>query len=233
MDEPTKIEKLVELYENKPLIKGLIQLISPIAALDTILAKRVENIRAERAATLFEEFAKGEKELTEELIRSEDFLHCYFATVKAALNTRRREKIRMFARMLKSAITSCSFSNIDEYDEYLQILDELSFNEIRILATLEKFETQNPAKNGEHPTITAKRFWDKFISALEKSLAMPKNEIGATLFRLNRTGCYETLHGTYGEPGMLVAWGMTDGVGILTPKYFRLKKIIENEKSLF
>ena len=85
----------------------------------------------------FDELAKGDVIVDEELLKSEDFLHAYFATTKYALNTRRREKIEMFARLLKSSITEKDISSIDEYEDLLKVLDELSYRELLALRILE------------------------------------------------------------------------------------------------
>ena len=118
MNQTLAIEKLLQRYERNPIIKGLIQLIpySIGGAIDATLAATLLNIREKRLRIFFDELGSGRIELTQNLIASEDFLHCYFATVKAALNSRREEKIRMFARLLKSYTLPNSFSGTDEYE---------------------------------------------------------------------------------------------------------------------
>ena len=97
---PILVERLATRYEHNPIIRALVQLI-PFgfgSAADVALVTTIENIREERAHTFFDELASQDLILTEEQIENEDFLHSYFATTRAALNTRRREKIRLFAR---------------------------------------------------------------------------------------------------------------------------------------
>jgi len=135
--------------------------------------------------------------------------------MRAALNTRRREKIKFFARLLKASTFPNSFSDTDEYEEYLKILDELSFRKISILFILDKYESRFPKTGKENDLKRVNRFWDKFTTKLVKQLDIPKDESNAILTRLNRTGCYETFTGSY--------WDYTGGKGKLTPTYFRLK----------
>lgn len=132
------IEQLANRYKTNPVIRGLIQLVpwGIGSAADVALVTILENIRKDRAREFFDELGKGAVQLTPEIIESEDFLHCYFSTVRAALNSRRREKIRYFARLLTSSINSSEISTVDEYEEYLSILDELSFRELGILVVL-------------------------------------------------------------------------------------------------
>ena len=126
------LQPLLEKYEGNRVIRGLIQLV-PLGiggAIDVVLTKTLENIQEERAGAFFDELAAGNIVVDENLLKSEDFLHAYYATTKFALNSRRREKIKMFARLLKSSLTDKEISNIDEYEDFLKILDELSYREL-------------------------------------------------------------------------------------------------------
>lgn len=60
----------------------------------------------DRTKTFFNELRKGNIALTEKIAKSEDFLHKFYISYKAAINTRRREKIKMFGRLLKSSLSN-------------------------------------------------------------------------------------------------------------------------------
>jgi hypothetical protein len=228
MEQQSLIEKKVEkYYEKNPVIRALVPLIfTPFATgIDAALMQKLQNIKEERARAFFDELADGKIELTGYLIKTEDFLHCFYATTKAALNTRRRQKIRMFARLLKSATIEGAFSDTDEYEEYLGILDELSYQEICMLLFLEKYENKFPKLQNENDLQRANRFWLNYIEDLKKKLNIPELEIDARLTRLNRTGCYETFVGGY--------MNYTGGKGKLTPTYFRIKKFIISKNETF
>lgn len=214
---------MLSKYEKNPILRGLIQLI-PLgigSGIDVALSVSLGNIRQERMRTFFDELGNCSIELSPDLLDSEDFLHCYFSTVKAAINTRRRDKIKMFARLLKSTIQFNSFSKTDEYEEYLQILDELSYRELMILIKLESFETQYVKKENENDLQKANRFWDQFRVELVEELEVQEDEIDAILTRLNRTGCYESFVGAY--------WSYTGGKGKTTPTFKSLMRHISEE----
>jgi hypothetical protein len=231
VQESSRLEALVTRYQGSPLLRGLIQLLvhweptGVAGALEAGLVTKIQNVREERLKTFFDELEAGKIQLTRELIESEDFLHCYFATVRAALNSRRREKIQMFARLLKSSAMPLSFSGTDEYEEYLSILDDLSYREILVLATLERYTGQFPLGPEENELQRANRFWDDFTKELEHNLGLPAGEIDGVLTRLNRTGCYETFTGAYLD--------YSGGRGRLTATYFRLRKLVEAEDGRF
>ncbi len=226
MGLPAIVEGLAKRYKKNFVIRSLVQLI-PFgigSAADTTIVTLVENIREDRVRTFFDELAAGKVELKQELLENEEFLHCYFATVSAALRSYRKEKIRMFARLLKKSTLPDSLSNIDEYEEYLGILDELSYREILVLNLLDKYESKFPQEKDKNDLERANRFWDEFTKELEESLQVPQDEIDAVLTRLNRTGCYETFIGTYA--------GYTGGKGKLTATYRRLKSLVSESEDL-
>lgn len=154
------IGQLSLIYEKSPKTKALLQLLPSWGAADTLLQQRADEIKQERLKTFFDELKNGECELTEELIESEDFLHCYFITVKAALNTRRREKIKMFARLLRSVTNSSVLSSIDDYEDYLSILDELSFRELQVLSILDRYEKEYSVEEDKN---LIKQYFGQFL----------------------------------------------------------------------
>jgi hypothetical protein len=217
MPQLTPIRKLAEQYNDKPVVKALVQLITPyVDALDTLLMTHLQSFRDKRIITFFDELAILDIELNPELLVSEDFLHCCFATLKAAINTYQQEKIRKYANLLGAYTMSGNFADVDEYEEYLKILEELSLKEINILDILEAHEAKHPIREGENEGQRVNRFWASFTEILVNELKIPKEEIDARLMRLNRTGCYELLR-TY----------VVGSKGKLTPTYFRLKQFLD------
>lgn len=92
----------VGFYEHF-VTRALLQLLPGGGAMDTVLGAAVAGIRADRECTFFDELDKGIRELDEATIKSERFLHAFFATLRAAQATRQREKIQHFARLLAAS----------------------------------------------------------------------------------------------------------------------------------
>lgn len=212
-------EKLLAHYEGNRVIRALVQII-PYGiggAIDVLLTRTLTTIREERSRTFFDELAKDEPQLEPALLESEDFLHCFFATTRYALNSRRREKIVMFARLLKSSVSEEGPQDVDEYEAFLEILDELNHRELRALAILDSYsdKPRDPDQNDLRWTNT---FWDNFVARLSNELKVPEDEVTNFMNRISRTGCYEMFTGTYLD--------YTGGKGKLTPTYRRLKKFV-------
>jgi hypothetical protein len=220
-------KRLEEEFRDHPILRGLLQLI-PFgvgSGLDVAIAGQLQKMREERLQTLFQELKEGERGLTTQLVQSEDFLQAYFATAGAALRTKRREKIRWFGRLLLAATGAHPGINLaDEHEEYLKILDELTYRELGILATLAQFEADHPAGIGEGDVVRAGGYWEQFSVVVCSKFAIPRDELGAVLIRLNRTGTYQSL--------IAFAGGAT-GTGLLTPTYYRLAKLIRLQGNNF
>jgi hypothetical protein len=214
------IETLVKRYERSPIIRALVQLIplSIGSAVDTALLTHIQNLRAERARIFFDELERGAVSLQPELLQNNEFLHCYFATVSAALRTHRDEKIQAFARLLRSATIDGKLKIIDEYEEFLGILDDMSFREVALLSMLDHWELKHPYQLDENDLQRANRFWEGFIQQAENDLSILPDEMDAVLFRLGRTGCYELFTGSFFDD--------TGGKGKTTPLFQRLKTLV-------
>lgn len=220
MSDMSKIQPLLEKYENNRVIRALIQLV-PYGfggAIDVVLMKTLENIKRERAAAYFDELATGDAVVDEKLLECEDFLHAYYATTKCALNSRRREKIRMFARLLKSSLAESEISAIDKYEDFLKILDELSYRELLALKVLDEYSS-TPRTEEQNDLQWTRQFWDEFEQRLADKLNLPKDQVPDFMNRIARTGCYEIFTGMY--------WGYAGGQGKLTSTYHKLRKFIE------
>ena len=208
---------LSERYKRNPVLRVLVGLIPYGSTVEVAALGVVDRIREDRSRTFFDELANANGIENPELLESEDFIHCFFATAKFALNTRRREKIRMFGRLLKcAALADSGLSDVDEYEDFLGILDEISYRELRGLAILDGFSESPRAKDQNDMQWTI-AFWDDFSRQLSAELQLPEDEVADYMRRLGRTGCFQELAGYYDGPV---------GVGKLTPTYMRLKEFV-------
>jgi len=219
------LDKSSHWYIKNPAIRALMQVLGAgtfgvVSGLDSALATHIQNMRETRLRLFFEELDKGDVQLSDEIIQSCDFLHAFFATTKAALNTRRKEKIQMFARILNSfAAKSCEVG-IDEYEDYLNVLDELSYREIVVLTILGKYEKMETLESQLSASMRAHSFWDDFIQEAAANLSIGRDEVESILLRLTRTGCYRIFDTTYRD--------VLEHCGRLTPFYYKLRKLVKH-----
>ncbi len=225
INSPSVLQRIAAQYEDNPVVRALVQVPMSFvpygigSAIDAALTAAIENMREKRLRAFFDELARGAQRLTPELIQNEDFLHAYYATLRASINTRREEKIRLFARLLVSPAYLTDLSS-ETYEEFLQVLDDLSVRELQILLTLDEFERATPFQTSTSPTGTpitenegqrADRFWTEFVSVIETRCGIQPEQLEGFLTRLARTGLYGTFAGKYLDYG--------GGQGTLTPLF--------------
>ncbi len=126
--------------------------------------------------------------MTEDLIRSDDFIHKYFITLKAALETKRNEKIQYFARLLKNSNSPLANEPVDYYEDFIKVLDDLTYQELRILIKLHEQENLHESYEGNRLMVN-KRFYRKFKAHLAEDMGISEDEVLSIFIRLGRTGC--------------------------------------------
>lgn len=166
-----------------------------------------DKLRKQRQERLLNELARGEKLLTDKVIRSHEFVSAFMIIHHVVLRTRHEEKIKYFARLLLSGIENKKLDT-DEFEEFVSILDDLSYREIEILQLLHHFEKNTPADlvdrgnpelKLENSVQIAMRFWDQFEDAISNRLGINSEVLISLMVRLQRTGLYRMLHGHWGD----------------------------------
>ncbi len=213
------IAKLAEAYDKNPILKALLSLVPGWSASDILMHARADEIRAARTRVFFDELAAGAVPLTEELVQTEDFLHCFTRTIKAVVETRRKEKIQLFGRLFNNSMSSGLVSDPEEFELLLSIVDELSCKEIAVLRAIEAYE-QHYYENGRFAE-QHRPHEGKLQAIIEEHLGLipgqlPDTELLGIVIRLNRTGCYS-----------LMGWRRGPAIDCrLTNIYSKLKSLI-------
>jgi hypothetical protein len=228
------IEKSSQYYASNPLLQAITAFIPQLGPIRELLRIRAEEIATERAKAFFDELKNSNIELTEEVIRSEEFLHKYVITTKAVTENYQREKIRRLARLFQSSFQQDKDVSIDKYEEYLRIIDDMSDREYTLLCLLEQYEKKHPISESkpEDDTIEdpqeyreaerSRQFWSEFLSDASKTLGTYQAQVEDILSAMQRTGCYKSL-------GFISFTNMTHNYGKLTSTWFDVRELIQQE----
>jgi hypothetical protein len=186
---PHGMEDLSEEYLKFPIIRSLLSLIPGGfgSASDVLIVERAQKIRARRKRTFFDELAKGAVKLTPELIENDEFLHAFSAAAHAALRARKDEKIRMFARLLINGAVNAEAKSLDDHEEMVSLLDEISFRELEALTI---FEDYWESASGDNDLLKVSSFWTDFVADLNSKLNIPEDEASSFMIRISRTGLF-------------------------------------------
>ena len=222
-----KILDLLKKYENNLVIRPLLQLI-PCgigSGIDSFLVIKLNKMRQERAAIFFDELSKGNIDQNSNYLKTEEYVHKYILTMKYVLNTKQKEKIKMYAKIFKNSLDeNKNIFDVDIFEDFIEILNELTFREIIALSIFESFNVITKDIE-ENELQWVNKFWNEFEEKMEKEFNIPKSYINSFMIRITRTGCYEVFNGNYHS--------YTGGKGSLTPLYYELKSYIVDDSHVF
>lgn len=184
---------LSKSYNDNRTIRLLVNLLPKGSLIDKNISAYYNKEVERRLKDFFDELERGNIQLTEDVIQSDEFIHKYFITLKAATETMRKEKIEMFARLLKNHQSSLLNANTDSYEDYLKILDDLTYQEIILLTELKRRELiiANNRTEVDYKTryFHGKTIYRPFREDMSRVLGISEEEFRSLLIRLERTGC--------------------------------------------
>ncbi len=185
---------LAESYNSNKILRVLVKFMPKGGIVDNLLSSFYTKEKERRVTSFFDELSKNETALTEEIISSDDFLHKYFITLKAVIETKRTEKIKYFARLLNNSDSPIFNADTDNFEDFIKILDDLTFQELQILSIIRKYDKEI-IENGDKPIdfdrkmSKARSFYQKLKTDISKHLQIPEDEVRSLLTKLERTGC--------------------------------------------
>jgi hypothetical protein len=217
------MENLAARYTS-PVIKGLLAIagsLNPIIAVPSavivvgieLLEIAVRERQERQLKTFFDELNEEEITLDKQIIENNEFLHRYFITLRTVLKTNRDEKIKVLAGFfINRGSRNLDGSHTDTYEEYLGIIDELSYRELLILRTLEEFEKKLIGSIDQKERIDRmNEYWAEFqntVSEFTEGLGL----VPALMKRLERSGLFQVAD-TWGDDD-------NDNRGFLTDLYY-------------
>ena len=98
-------------------------------------------------------------------LKSEEFFDLLIKTFEAAVRTRHNEKTKYYAKILRSSIINDNYFKY-EPEEYLEILSELSLQELEFIKTIYNSQNAVPQKDGEDTLAWANRCgWEDIVQS--------------------------------------------------------------------
>jgi len=197
-------------------LRYLLQLVPGVAAADSAALVVLENHKAKKLKVILEELERLGLDIPRERLESEDVLHTWLRVIRLAENAHLADKIRLFARVFRAFALKDGVDNVDDFEELVTPLRDMTVREFTLLAILRRFEERYYDK---HPALTAAmRFWPEFEEAVREELKINPLEVTGYLDALTRTGLYCIFTGS--------AWDYEGGMGYTTPRLARLVQVV-------
>lgn len=190
-------ETVSDKYSNPILHTVRSQLIQylPIIGdyLDSVAEKNIEDYQVKKRKE-FCEFILNEPELiTKEKVTDINFIMEFVKTLDVINRLAQNDKILFLAALFKNTFINKNKYKIDEYEEWLHCIEELSYREMQLLIELYKCEKSyygefyDPQKNiREYQKIVD--VWFIFLKKASKDFSLTYEDIESLIIRTTKTG---------------------------------------------
>lgn len=220
-----KIKPAIEKYSGNAILRASISTIPIIGSpLDIFLTTKAQKIINDRIMSLFNELKEELSTLKDRIvdkdyINSEEFIELFMRTIEASTKTRNKEKIKLYAKLLKGAI---KFQDRDKFspEEYLQILSELTIKELEVAKAIYRQQKQERKKDETELQWALRCGWEKLI---KECPSIPEEDFRFIFLRLEKSGLIRELpDGWFGEGGIF----------IITDVFRKIMKYLEQSEQL-
>lgn len=125
-------------------------------------------------------------------------------TIEVIKRLAKNDKIKYIANLFKNTFfTKNTIVDVDEYEEMLRNLDDLSYREITLLGLLVQCEKDfNPNHNRSSLELPRKVF-ERFIVIAQEKMQLDKNKTISIVSGMTRTGFCREITGSYSTYGDL------------------------------
>jgi len=194
-----KIKPAIEKYSENALLRIAISEIPIIGSpLDIFLTTKAQKIINDRIMSLFSELKEEMSTLEDRMvdkdyIDSEEFIELFIKTIEASTKTRNKEKIKLYAKLLKGAI---KFQDRKKYspEEYLQVLSELTIKELEVAKAIYRQQRQERRKDENELEWALRYGWEE----LEKECpSIPEEDFRFIFLRLRKSGLIQDLQNSH------------------------------------
>ena len=220
-----KLKPAIEKYSENAILRASISTIPFIGSpLDVFLTTKAQKIINDRTMSLFDKL-KEEMDTLEDIIvdkdyiNSEEFIELFIRTIEASAKTRNKEKIKLYAKLLKGAI---KFQDRKKYspEEYLQVLSELSIKELEVAKAIYRQQRQERRKDENELQWALRCGWEE----LEKECpSISKEDFAFILIRLQKSGLIRQMPPKYW-------YTLEKGVFMITDVFRKIVKYLEQNE---
>lgn len=213
-DEINAMSEMEDIWEN-PIVKFIVNHIPFISsAVDSAVAKLIENHQKKKLEELFEIILQS-NDITMDDIKDVECIMMIAKTVDVVNHLIKNQKIKYLGKLLKNSIKDRE-RNIDEFEELLNKLSNLSIREIDMLFLLSQEEERNSTfDNNGKKSINIEKSWASFVEKAKSEFDINESEVISTMLGVMRTGFCVAEWRTYLN-------GMASVIIYTSPEYYKL-----------
>lgn len=156
--------------------------------------------------------------ITSEMVNDVEFIMNFAKTLEALNRLAKNDKVKYFANLLKNSYFCGDKIDNNEFEEFFEVINNLSYRQIQVLTILHNIEN-NPEpyidKSISEKEYMPKRYWSSFKKELEDKLHIRQDDVYSIMKSIEKTGLFTMYNG--------FSFGSIE-VGTLTPYFKRFAK---------
>lgn len=223
-----KLTKASQAFAEQTYLRAGLNLIPYIgSSLDILLTSKGQSFVIRRIEEFIHQLQTELSELQDnqvnkDYLETEEGFDLIVKAFSSAARTRQQEKLKLYARIIKSTLNESKKYEEDEPEMFLKIVEELSVKEMRVAKCL--YELKEANKYDPEENIPKDKEDGTGNDAWKLSKQYPEfdnDELISTFVRLERTGLIKEVVGTY--------MGYTGGTYLINPPFKRFMDFIDTQ----
>lgn len=154
--------------------------------IDSSMNKTIEDFQQKKEKELIEVILKDKHMITTDMVNDIEFIVNYNRTLEAVRRLATNDKVNFFGNLIRNGYLSEERIESSEFDEYLNILNTMSYREIQCLVDY-KLHCENKSK-GKQVNYND---WTYFRKDYAKKNQISESEVWSIFMRIKRTGFIE------------------------------------------
>ena len=192
-----RLESMHDRLERNPVAKVVTQIFPLASATEAAVGALVASARKERLAAFVQEMlGQGIDKLNVDW-KKDEYLYAIVRAVEADVQAARVEKVRYFAALLRNYLAGSPPTSIDEFEEILNLVSDMSVRELEVLVLLREHEQRAGLTPEPHPRPWPDDKWKTLVDDVSSRLGVDPTEVAAIFSRLTRTGLCVPVTGAY------------------------------------
>lgn len=181
------ISKAKEVKEN-PVTETIVELLKVVPGIgdliDSSINHAIDSFQEKKQKELIDVILKKSSMITSEQVNDVEFIFNFARTVDAVKRLATNDKVKFFGNLIRNGYLVDEKIESSRFDEYFEILGEMSFREIEYLVAYKQY-CDSKAINGKRVKYN---HYVSFSREYAKQMNIDLHSIYNTFMRLKRTG---------------------------------------------
>lgn len=192
-----KVENINDIADIKsnPVIEGVMSVVKAVPVIgdmiDSSINLTISKFQQEKEKEFIDVILKDRGSITSEEVNDIEFIFNYAKTMEAVKRLASNDKVKYFGNLIRNGYLSGEKISNNDFEEYMDILNTMSYREIKSLVDFKIFTDNNNSKRSYNYNT-----WPKFQKIYAEKLNISPNEVYGIFMRIKQTGLVEELYET-------------------------------------